>query len=436
MKRRVLSLLLVICMVAGLLTFTVGAEEAKVAAIRLSKSYGKNSAGDDVSFPETLTATEGGEPVYAITDQETGLTTRAGANAENYNVKFEYPAGGIPTIYLKNAKIENNCGYGLTPEYVKGLFDMKIVVESDSSVKASMGCLYTKGGDFTITGPGKLTLETYQVHSALAVLKTNDTDRYNLYLKDITLEVNFDGVSGSLISTELGDINIENSTITGLNKNGSGIVANNGDLTATNSTFDFSASWYGFAAMKGNISLTNCTIKAISGFKVLYADEDALIKNCDAFLEGDHFENVAIDIWGDFIIDNSTVEMYALDMPIFAEDTIPIFVGYYRAIAGKDQESTAKYKEEFYNVYQYMKVVPADTPEESTEETYEDETEETTDESTGATQTPSNAPTQTPAGTDVASDNSTILWIVAAVVLLGVFATAAIIIIKKSKAAE
>ena len=436
MKRRILSLLLVICMVAGLLSVTVCAEDAKTATVAFAKSYGKNSVGDDVTYPERLTVSEGDEPAYAITNEE-GLTVKTGANADNYNIKFEYPAGGTPTLYLKNANIANEYAYGITPEYTKGLFDLKIVVEADSRVRSSKGCIYTKGGDLTVTGPGKLSLETFEVHSVLAVLKTNDVDHYNLYIKDANLELTFGGVSGSLISTELGSITMENSTIKGVNRNGSAIVSNGGDIVATNCTFDYEATWSGFAANKGGLTLTNCTIKAISGFKVIYSDKDALIKNCDAFLEGDHFENPAIDVRGDFYIDNSTVEMYALDMPIFAEETIPIFVGYYRAIAGKNQSSTDKYKEEFYGVYQYMKVVPADTPEESTEETYDDSTEEST---AGTNQTPSSNPTQAPstnpAGTDVAADNGTILWLVAAVVLLGVFAVAAIIIIKKSKAAE
>lgn len=440
MKRRILSLLLVICMVATLLPVMAGAEEAKVAAIRLAKSYGQNSSGDDVSFPETLTVTEGGDPAYAI-NKEDGLSTKSGANADNYNVKLEYPAGGVPTIYLKNANIVNNIGYGITPEYVKGLFDMKIVVEADSKITASMSCFYTKGGDLTITGPGKLTLETTELHSVFSVLKTNDTDRYDLYLKDANLDLTCSGVSGTLISTELGSIYMENTTIKGLNKNSSGIVAAKGDIVATNCTLDYEASWSGFQATEGGISLTNCTIRAISGFKVIYADKDVLFKNCNAYLEGNHFENSAIDVWGTLTFDNSTVEMYALDMPIFTEGSIPTFVGYYRAIAGNDKDATDKYKEDFYDTYQYMKIVPADTPEESTEETYEDETEESTEASTESTnQTSSNdsanTPSTTPAGNDAAADNSTILWVVAAVVLLGIFAVAAILIIKKSKAAE
>lgn len=443
MKRRILSLLLVICMVATLLPVMAGAEEAKSAAINLAKKYGQNSVGDDVSFPETLRVTEGGEAVYAIT-QEDGLSTKSGADAGNYNVKLEYPAGGIPTIYLKNANIVNNHGYGITPEYSKGIFPMKIVVESDSKVTASMGCIYTKGGDLTITGPGKLTMETTELHSVLAVLKTNDVDKYDLYLKDANLDVTCSGLSGALISTELGSIYMENTTIKGLNKNSSAITTNKGDIIATNCTIQYESSWSGFQATEGSITLTNCTVNAISGFKVIYADKDVLIKNCDAYLEGDHFENSAIDVWGTLTFDNSTVEMYALDMPIFTEGSIPTFVGYYRAIAGADKDNTSKYKEDFYNNYQYMKIVPADTPEESTEETYEDEPEESTEASTeGTNQTPSNETTNgsanTPStnpGNNTEADNSTILWIVAAVVLLGVFAVAAILIIKKSKAAE
>ena len=436
MKRKILSLLLVICMVATLFPTVFGATESKVAGVRLAKSYSKNSAGTDVADLLKLASTEGGTPAYAITTEE-GLITKTGATAENYNLKFEYPTGGTPTLYLRNAKIINTLSYGITPDYDRGLFDLKIVVESDSSITAAKGCVYTKGGDLTITGPGKLSLETTDVHSVLAVLKTNDVDRYDLYITDANLELLCNGVSSGLLIAELGDMYLENSTIKGANKNGIAIKTHNGNISATNCTLDIEATWSGFEVNNGGFTLINCTVNVISGFKAIYADKDVLIKNCDAFLEGDHFEHPAIDVRGEFVIDNSTLELYALDMPVFSEATTPTFVGYYRAIGGRDQDSTSRYDEEFYNVYQYIKIVPADTPEESTEEA----TEETNEESTaGTNQTSSNQPTQKPStnpvGTDVSADNGTLLWIVAIVVLLGVFAAAAVIIIKKSKAAE
>ncbi len=440
MKRRILSLLLVICMVATLVPTVFGAGERNIASIRLAKGYTTNTAGTDVAELQKLAVNEGGDPVYALTTEE-GLITRTDATAENYNIKFEYPTGGTPTLYLKGAKIENKLGYAITPEYDRGLYALKVVVESDSSITAAKTCIYSKGGDLTITGPGKLTLETTEVHSVVSVLKTNDTDRYDLYIQDANIELTCNAVSSGLFIAELGDMYMENSTIKGANRNGIAVKANNGSISATNCTLDIESTWTTFEANNGNFTLINCTVNAVSGFKAIYADKDVLLKNTTAFLEGDHFEHPVIDVRGDFVIDNCTLELYGLDMPVFSEATLPTFVGYYRAIAGTDEDSATRYDEEFYNVYQYIKIVPADTPEESTEETYEDETEETTEESTvGTNQTSSNAPTQTPSanpsGTNVSAGNSSILWIVAIVVLLGVFAAAAIIIIKKSKAAK
>lgn len=445
MKKRILSLLLVICMVASLLPMAVSAEDAKVASMTFAKGYTLNADGDKASSDISLTVTEGGEAAYALTTAE-GLVTKDSANASNYHIKFEYPAGGTPTLYLNGANIKNEANYGMRPGYGKGLFDLKVVVEADSQVESNYGCIYTKGGDLTISGPGKLSLTVTNLHSAIGVLKPNDIDQYDLYLKDANLDVKFSGVSGELVSVEKGNIYIENTTFKGTSGVGSAFNIK-GDISVLNSTVDINTSWAGFTTAVGGITIEKSTINAIAGFRPIDAKKDVLIKDSTAFLEGDHFENAAINIWGNFVIDNSTVEMFALQMPLFTEGTIPTFVGYYRAVAGEDDDATARYNEEFYDSYQYMKVVPADTPEESTEETYEEETEESTE---GTNQTPSNdtsdntsnettnQPVSTPtnAPSDTGSNSDTVLLIVAAVMVLGSAIAAVLIIVKRRKSAE
>ncbi len=432
MKKRILSLLLVICMVASLLPVIACAEDAKTAGVNFVKGYTLNTAGDQVASTITLSTTEGGAAVYGLTTAE-GLVTKDGANANNYHIKFEYPAGGTPTVYLKGANIKTEAGYGFYPSYAKGLFDLKVVVETDSQVESYYGCIYTKGGDLTITGPGKLSLNVTSLHSAIGVLKPNDIDQYDLYLKDANLDVKFSGVSGELVSVEKGNIYIENTTFKGTSGVGSAFNIK-GDISVLNSTIDINTSWAGFTTAVGGITIEKSTINAIAGFRPIDAKKDVLIKDSDAFLEGDHFENAAINVWGKFVIDNSTVEMFALKMPIFTEGTIPTFVGYYRAVAGENEKSATRYNEEFYDTYSYMKVVPADTPEETTEETYDDYTEETTKESTvGTSQTPTNNPTSTPS--DTLSNEDLVLVIVAVAMVLVSTTAAVLIIVKRRKSA-
>ena len=432
MKKRILSLLLVICMVASLLPVIACAEDAKTAGVNFVKGYTLNTAGDQVASTITLSTTEGGAAVYGLTTAE-GLVTKDGANANNYHIKFEYPAGGTPTVYLKGANIKTEAGYGFYPSYAKGLFDLKVVVETDSQVESYYGCIYTKGGDLTITGPGKLSLNVTSLHSAIGVLKPNDIDKYDLYLKDANIDIKFTGTSGEIVSVENGNLYIENTTFKGTSVVGSAFNIK-GDISVINSTVETDTSWAGFSTPVGGITIEKSTLNIIAGFRPIDAKKDVLIKDSDAFLEGDHFENAAINVWGKFVIDNSTVEMFALKMPIFTEGTIPTFVGYYRAVAGENEKSATRYNEEFYDTYSYMKVVPADTPEETTEETYDDYTEETTKESTvGTSQTPTNNPTSTPS--DTLSNEDLVLVIVAVAMVLVSTTAAVLIIVKRRKSA-
>lgn len=99
MNKKLISLLVAICLVIGLLPVaSIAAEESATAKIAIMKS----------SAAYTLEVTEGGDPVYgksvafdgySSTGEAAGTGwefTTEGASANDWNFKFEYLEGVLP----------------------------------------------------------------------------------------------------------------------------------------------------------------------------------------------------------------------------------------------------------------------------------------------------------------------------------------------------
>lgn len=102
MKKQLISLLIAVCLIVGLLP-VMAAADAKTASVVI--------AGVE------LTVTEGGAAAYTKNAEATyygeaeASTTFAGwkqvsADSTDWNVKFEYPTGGTPTLTFKGAKVD------------------------------------------------------------------------------------------------------------------------------------------------------------------------------------------------------------------------------------------------------------------------------------------------------------------------------------------
>ena len=98
MKKRMLGLLLVICIVIGLLPVVALADTPTTAKILIMSTV-------------EMAVTEGGSPVYlknkeydAYNKADGSSTfkawTQEKATQDNWNVKFEWPTGGTPTVTL------------------------------------------------------------------------------------------------------------------------------------------------------------------------------------------------------------------------------------------------------------------------------------------------------------------------------------------------
>ncbi len=103
MKRRILSLLLALCLVIGLLPMIALAEDTETATLTFKTRAG--TSGSMVTWTPALTA--GMSPAYAKTTKE-GTTTTEGASATDWNIKVEWNPNDKPTLTLKDAYLVNN----------------------------------------------------------------------------------------------------------------------------------------------------------------------------------------------------------------------------------------------------------------------------------------------------------------------------------------
>lgn len=185
MKKRFLCLFLALCLFASLLSVTALADEKPVAKFDflLSGQDARPAPGDSPSakngIPDVMLDTEAALTMNAGDEAKYYVTTKTDSNfpdntylnpgtESNWNVKFEYPADGIPTVTLKDANLVNKFGLWFGGVNIPMTSDIKIVLEgenhieflvtNDDKVFPAHGLLnMNTTGTVTITGDGKLT---------------------------------------------------------------------------------------------------------------------------------------------------------------------------------------------------------------------------------------------------------------------------------------
>lgn len=105
MKKRILSLLLAMCLVIGLLPVIALAEDA--APVEATSTLTVTTGNNDAVIQWKPELAEGMAPVYAKTTAE-GALVLEGATAADYNLKAEWPVGGKPTLTMKGATLAND----------------------------------------------------------------------------------------------------------------------------------------------------------------------------------------------------------------------------------------------------------------------------------------------------------------------------------------
>ena len=228
--KKLFSILLAICLIAGLLPVVASAAGVvKVSIVSDAK------AGTMTDY--TLTE---GTTIYLVTN-DAGAASTAGATADNYKIKLDYPAGGVATVYLNGANLK--CiNTPLVITGASGAEDNMLVVEADSTLESgAKAALRATTTNLTITGEGKLTIHAKKGHGIQvyhpAATDENKQTVHSLIFDEANVEVNADNSEGGW-GVGIGD-KAKNITVSGgnvvVNTVGkvAGMYSMNGDLLIT-----------------------------------------------------------------------------------------------------------------------------------------------------------------------------------------------------------
>lgn len=185
MKKRFLCLFLALCLFAALLPITALADSKPEAKFdfflsgqdKRLEAVKDQPAGD--GFPEVMLDTEAALTMQAGDEAKYYVTTKTDSNfpensylnpgsESDWNVKFEYPADGIPTVTLKDANLVNRFGLWFGGVNIPMTSDIKIILEGENHfeyITPNEDVVFPAHGLFnmnttgtvTITGSGKLT---------------------------------------------------------------------------------------------------------------------------------------------------------------------------------------------------------------------------------------------------------------------------------------
>ena len=373
MKKKFLSLLLAICLIAGLLPIaTAGADTTATAAPTaapttaptettpslpsdISISIKLCETGTPQNFLAELTAVRGGAPVYATT-KTSGVpvpVTGSSAPSDNY-VKFEYPKNGIPTITLKNAKLRS-AGNILDLSD----FDMpvKIVVTGNSSIESTTknGIYRASYGDITIVGPKKLTIDA----SICAIAFGGESYTNSLTLKELTLKASSSAKENScVLQIPGGNLTVDRSNVSLSSQAGSAVYLGHGNVSgfggATISHSVFSASGKDTALkLASNLAIVSSNVQFTSDTQAISCAGNLALNQSTLVMTGHSKDKETVDVGGSFTFLNSTAEIIGTNFVIFSEKTLPNPIGEHTVVAGISRDSAAAYNEALVGAYQY-----------------------------------------------------------------------------------
>ena len=391
MKKKILSLLLALCLVVGLLPMIAMAEEVTIPEkyIRVQVLQGTETAfwGDVYMAP--------GNPTMYLVTNEAGAA--AEGTAENWNIKMEYPADGTATLTFKGAYLCS--AYTKTPLQINANVDLKIVVETDSTIFSDVkgvGIHLVNSGKTTITGPGKLTVKTTNAFGIWATTSVDKLDGGSVLIKDINMDIQV-GTAGSYYGALYftgGDMTIDNSKIN---------IVSNADTTM---------GIWGHAVYKKDANGVVTSITSTNKGSDTDTTKRNLIIQNGSVITGAITGKNGLGCTGDIIIKDSTV-----DLSVSGTATVltkkPVLEGNYTAIASEnaDGSGAVTFDENNYTKYKYFKITPkAETP------------------------APSEPTTPAPGGTTNPSTGDTFSVALVATLALASLATLAVTVIGKKKA--
>lgn len=447
--KKLLSLLLVLCLAIGLLP---------VAALADT-----NTAKILILATEEMSVTEGGEPAYLknkefdAANKADGSTTfkawtQEKATADDWNVKFEWPKGGTPTVTLKDAKFDYYDNATETYAYLKQAdgsyistanrttadlegggetennlivsaimpvlgcnIDLKVVLQGENFVETGSGFIF---GDVAVkennaeADKGALTNQYFKNLTVTSVEKGKVVangggigimakEGYSLTFDNayVELETSVRGSNATPVHASKADITINGGHIKATNPNNvaicayaGGNVVVNGDVTVTHSLTS-TAGASGIYAPKGTVTINGGNIVGFStNAPILNSGKGVTINGGNLKLTSGYYAIHADKHAGkasETTINGGTIEIIAER----AFYKAPILGAKVSGYAGANAENAEYYEPNMYNKpWVILSDAPIQLPEQTPTE------EPTAAPTTKPTQAPTQAPTQ-PAGT-------------------------------------
>ena len=488
MSKRIIGLLLVICLCVGLLPVVALADEAepKKVSIRI------------LSWID-ITAEEGGAIGYLKNKEYQGLTpiyedetivrveekykgwTQVKGSEDDWNIKLEWPKGGVPTLTLKDAKLDMMGDDGVTfcdlktdkdtgetwyqskgsisailpKSGVDNRIDLNLIVEGDNLIDVNNGIVrgsvtqtqYFKNINITGKNGGKISGTGRGIGISARA-------EFPMVLDGVTLDLKPTTSGGGTpvpIRTEKADLTIKNSNITCANEKNVAIAAMSaGNINIIDSTINVTSRLSSTAgpgciyAQTGTVTIdgdkTNITAVGQNN-ACIYGGKAVIINGGDLKLTSSYYALYVTTKeaeGGQLLINGGTVEVIAERACWIAPVLGKGVVGY----AGANKENCESYDGSNVNLSRqpWMLMTNKDVDIVVTQPTENAPIFVPTTPSTTATTptqatTGNNAAPTVDAGTQTDGDNSTtILLIVAAAVVLVAGAAVAVIIIKRKKA--
>ena len=293
-----------------------------------------------------ITAEEGGAPGYLKNQSYQGLTpiwnndgvdiiaaeekymgwTQVKGSADDWNVKLEWPIGGVPTLTFKDAKLDHIGDDGvafcvlntdketgeswyerrgsisavMTKSGLANRVDLKIVFQGDNYIDVSNGIVrgsvtqtqYLK--NITIVGEGE-----HKVYASGRGIGISPKAGYTLTLENLNLTMPNTTVGGGTpipLRTEKADLIIKNCTITTGNEMNVAIAAiSSGNVLIENSTINVyskliaTSNTAAIDASGGNVTITNSKITAEGANNSCINGQNVTITNSDLNLKSGYY---------------------------------------------------------------------------------------------------------------------------------------------------
>ena len=493
MKKQLISLLVALCLIVGLLPVIAMAADAKTATI--------------VVTGVELTVTEGGAAAYTKNAEFTyygeaeATTSFAGwkqvaADATNWNVKFEYPAGGTPTLTFKGAKVDQydnandkwythpNSSSDNSLILGKSACNLKVVFAESTSLVETKDYLMKPNSaiqhlELCSEGAGKLSAYCrygFQVREGFNLTVTNA----NL---DINIPTWLSGSNNAPLCAAGGDVIINGGTLNLVSRGYDdthdpetgkaskkyggcvGAIKAVGNLTIHGGILNLRTRYYSTTSGVGALHVASETgTLTINGGEIhieaermgsLFAagkDNSCIVLNDGVVTCTSDYYNLVTGA-GKMTMKGGTLELIGSgNTNIYAVDYIDMdslkYYELYIGLSSEDAEQTDQLAKK-----PYIKIVTTDAPPETTQPSTQPTTKPTTQPTTKPTTQPTTQPTIKPTtqptqptaastaatnppaqSDDAPADSNTVLYIVAGGILVLAVAACVVIVLKKKKA--